>query len=143
MFLKDSRSAPCTRSVVGRRSRGRSAFVFEVRRDSMEAKKTSGNLSRRAFTPAAVAAFSFVPRRVLGGMNQAAPSDKLNIAAVGIGGMGRNYIKGCESENIAALCDVDEALAAPVFARYPNAKRYRDYRVMLENEKGIDAVIIG
>jgi predicted dehydrogenase len=109
----------------------------------METKKTSGNLSRRAFTPAAVAAFSFVPRYVLGGTNQAAPSDKLNIAAVGFGGMGQNYIKGCESENIAALCDVDEVYAAPVFARYPNAKRYRDYRVMLEKEKGIDAVIIG
>jgi hypothetical protein len=109
----------------------------------METKKTSGNLSRRAFTPAAVAAFSFVPRHVLGGMNQAAPSDKLNIAAVGIGGMGQNYIKGCESENIAALCDVDETFAAPVFARYPHARRYRDYRVMLEKEIGIDAVIVG
>src|SRR5271157_5652901 len=109
----------------------------------MEAKKTSGNISRRAFAPAAVAAFSFLPRHVLGGMNQRAPSDKLNIAAVGIGGMGQNYIKECESENITALCDVDEEFAAPVFARYPKAKRYRDYRVMLEEEKGIDAVIIG
>lgn len=57
--------------------------------------------------------------------------------------MGANYLKGCESENIVALCDVDDAFAAKTFARYPNAKTYRDFRVMLEKEKGIDAVIIG
>lgn len=69
--------------------------------------------------------------------------DRLNIAAVGIGGVGSSYIKGCSTENIVALCDVDDALAAKVFTAYPKASRYRDYREMLEREKDVDAVIIG
>lgn len=74
----------------------------------------------------------------------AAPSSqKLRIAAVGVGGMGANYIEGCATEHIAALCDVDDEMAAKVFAQYPRAARYRDYRRMLEREKEIDAVIIG
>jgi predicted dehydrogenase len=73
----------------------------------------------------------------------ARPNDKLNIAAVGIGGMGQNYIAGCETENIVALCDVDTDYAAKVFEKYPKAARYKDYRVMLEKEKSIDAVIVG
>jgi predicted dehydrogenase len=95
---------------------------------------------RRAVFPAA---FSIVPRRVLGGAGHVAPSDKLNIAAVGVGGMGSEYLKGCDSENVVALCDVDQEFAAHVFQRYPAAARYRDFRVMLEKEKSIDAVIVG
>lgn len=89
------------------------------------------------------AVFTLVPRHVLGGVGYTAPSDKLNIAGVGVGGVGRSYLKNCESENFVALCDVDEKLAAPVFARYPHAKTYRDYRIMLEKQKDIDALIIG
>jgi predicted dehydrogenase len=98
-------------------------------------------LTRRTFLPA-TAAFTVVPRHVLGA-GYVAPSDKLNIAAVGVGGMGQNYVKGCASENIIAIADVDPALAAPVFKSYPGAKVYKDYRLMLEREKGIDAVIVG
>lgn len=94
------------------------------------------SITRRAFLPAA-AAFTIVPRRVFGA------NDRLNIAAVGVGGVGQSYLKGCESQNIVALADVDHNLAAPVFKTYPGAKVYKDYRVMLEKEKGIDAVIIG
>ncbi len=92
------------------------------------------NLSRRYFIPGVAASFV---------LRASAPSDKLNIATVGIGGMGGVYTKNCESENIVAVCDVDDVFAAPAFKRYPNAKRYKDYRKMLESEKGIDAVIIG
>jgi predicted dehydrogenase len=99
-------------------------------------------LTRRELLPAAAAALTIVPRHVLGA-GYAAPSDKLNIAAVGVGGMGQNYIKGCASENIVAIADVDHDFAAPVFKQYPGAKVYKDYRVMLEREKGIDAVIVG
>jgi predicted dehydrogenase len=99
-------------------------------------------LTRRSLLPATAAAFTIVPRHVLGA-GYAAPSDKLNIAAVGVGGMGKSYVKGCASENIVALADVDHAYAAPVFKTYPNARVYKDYRVMLEKEKGIDAVIVG
>ena len=99
-------------------------------------------MTRRGFLPATAAAFTIVPRHVLGA-GYAAPSDKLNIAAVGVGGMGKNYVQGCASENIVAIADVDHAYAAPVFKTYPGAKVYKDYRVMLEQEKGIDAVIVG
>jgi predicted dehydrogenase len=107
----------------------------------MSEDKSSG-ITRRALLPASAAAITILPRHVLG-MGYQAPSDKLNIAAVGVGGMGENYVAGCKSENIVAIADVDDTLAAPVLKEYPGAKPYRDYRVMLEKEKGIDAVIIG
>jgi len=110
------------------------------------ALKPGGTLRRREFLPRAAAAagvFTIIPRHVLGGQGQSAPSDKLNIAAVGVGGMGQNYMKGCASENIVAIADVDHEFAAPVFKSYPGARLYHDYRVLLEKEKGIDAVIIG
>ncbi|OHB77857.1 MAG: hypothetical protein A2W31_11840 [Planctomycetes bacterium RBG_16_64_10] len=72
----------------------------------------------------------------------ATPNERLNIAAIGAGGKGRSDIRECESENIVALCDPDEARAAESFARYPKAARYRDYRQMLEQRKDIDAVLV-
>ena len=70
------------------------------------------------------------------------PNEKLNIAGIGIGGRGRSDLKECANENIVALCDVDEEYAAKTFAAYPNAKRYKDYRVMLDKQKDIDAVVV-
>jgi predicted dehydrogenase len=69
-------------------------------------------------------------------------SEKLNIAGIGVGGQGAGDLKEMDSENIVALCDVDWEKAGGVFKRYPDAKQYRDYREMLEKEKGIDAVMI-
>ena len=102
-------------------------------------------MSRRHFVGgmAAAAAFTIVPRHVLG-QGQTPPSDKLNIAGIGVGGMGeRNMIKCSEAgENIVALCDVDDVFAAKTFNRFPNAKTYRDFRKMLETQKDVDAVVI-
>lgn len=92
---------------------------------------------------ASAAAFLIVPSAVLGGQAGTAPSDKLNIAGVGVGGMGFNYLRNCESQNIVALADVDHGYSARVFAHFPKAKTYRDYREMLDKQKDIDAVIIG
>ncbi len=105
---------------------------------------TDSHLSRRKFIgrAATVAAFSIVPRHVLGGPNRKTPSEKLNIAGIGVGGMGAANLKALESENIVALCDVDHAFAAGTFKRYPNAKTYTDYREMLDKQKDIDAVVI-
>lgn len=105
---------------------------------------TGFHLTRRKFigTAATVAAFSIVPRHVLGGPNQKAPGEKLNIAGIGVGGMGAGNLKALESENIVALCDVDHAYAANTFKLYPNAKIYTDYREMLDKEKDIEAVMI-
>ena len=142
--------------------------------------------TRRKFltqTAAAAATLSIVPRHVLG-RGFPAPSDTLNIANVGIGGMGRANLINVASQNIVALCDVDWGYAgkaldgldssilktkarldgtdtAPLPADFdrtkaqaqldamlqlkvklPKAKRYKDYREMLEKQKGIDAVVI-
>ena len=100
------------------------------------------SMSRRRFaSTTALAALSaaIVPSRVLGAQ---APSNRLNIAAIGIGGMGASNLRALEGETIVALCDVDRAYAAKTVALYPQARFYRDYRLMLEKEKGVDAVVI-
>ncbi len=101
-------------------------------------------LSRRSFMgkTAAVAAFTVVPRHVLGGAGNVPPSEKLNIAGIGIGGRGEGDLDECGSENIVALCDVDEKHAARVFKKYPNARKWTDFRKMLDEQKDIDAVVI-
>ncbi len=101
-------------------------------------------ISRRRFVgaTAATAAFTIVPRHVLGGAGHTAPSVKLNIAGIGVGGMGKSNLSQLETENIVALCDVDHAYAAGTFQKYPRAKVYSDYREMLDKEKSIDAVMI-
>jgi len=159
----------------------------------MNKKKTNAlNFSRRDFlgTMAATAAFTIVPRSVLGGSGFTAPSDMVNVAGIGVGARGASNIRGfatpdvpigsrtggvqtrfsstfagiqqqtqaraaaaeaparAEAEayqhaNIYALCDTDHDFAAHVFAGYPKAKVYQDYREMLEKEKEIDAVMIG
>jgi predicted dehydrogenase len=110
-------------------------------------KVNSRVLSRRHFmgnTAAAVAAFTIVPRHVLGGAGRIPPSEKVNVAAIGAGGIAKVNIHGCSLyANIVALCDVDGRQAAEMFNKYPDVPKYRDFRVMLEKEnKTIDAVII-
>lgn len=101
-------------------------------------------ISRRSFLGAAAstAAFTIVPAHVLGGPRHRPPSEKLNIAGIGIGGMGAVNLGALESENIVALCDVDHEYAGKTFKKYPGAKVYADYREMLEKQKDIDAVLI-
>jgi len=102
-------------------------------------------MSRRSFVKAsaAVAALTIVPRHVLGGEGKPAANEKLNIAGVGVGGMGGSNLAACESENVVALCDVDAGgYAAKTFGKYPKAKAYKDFRVMLDQQKDIDAVIV-
>ncbi|MFP6633802.1 MAG: Gfo/Idh/MocA family oxidoreductase, partial [Planctomycetota bacterium] len=70
------------------------------------------------------------------------PNEKLNIGIIGAGGKGAADLAGVSSENIAALCDVDNSRAAASLNRYPKAARYTDYRKMLEKEKGLDAVTV-
>ncbi len=101
-------------------------------------------MKRRAFLKAtAVASFGFqlVPRHVLG-QGQTPPSAKLNIAGVGIGGQGGGVLGDMKTENIVALCDVDWAKAAGTFNNFPNAEKFKDYRVTLEKRKDIEAVMI-
>ena len=102
--------------------------------------------SRRNFIKKSIVVPSIMilPRHVLGGKGYTSPSDKLNIAGIGVRkwGMGANNLSQCATENIVALCDVDQKQAAPTYKKYPKAKVYKDFRIMLENQKDIDAVIV-
>src|SRR3989339_946787 len=106
-------------------------------------------MTRRTFIGSAVAAFTIVPASVLAKNPERAPSDKLNVAAIGAGGMGNANVNNLAGEkidpkireNIVALCDVDDVQAAKTYKEFPKAKTYRDFRVMLEKQKDIDAVI--
>ncbi|MDL2277544.1 Gfo/Idh/MocA family oxidoreductase [Parabacteroides sp. OttesenSCG-928-G07] len=169
----------------------------------MSNKKSSLNFSRRDFigTMAATAAFTVVPRSVLGGPGYTPPSDMVNLAGIGVGSQGGGDIQNImtpevpiqrrqgsggggmlmqgyagiqpqrqqrpgaagggvananaavqmgdagrgtfKHANIYALCDVDHDYAGHIMAGYPSAKKYHDYREMLDKEKEIDAVLIG
>jgi len=107
--------------------------------------KPSLHLSRRDFvrdTAVAVAAFNIVPGWVLGLNGQTPPSEKLNIAGIGVAGQGAQDISQFPDHNIVALCDVDWAHAAGTFKKFPNARQWKDYRKMLDEQKDIDAVIV-
>ena len=118
--------------------------------EKTEKKQIEGKaagISRRQFVSAAAATaatFAFVPRHVLGGQGNTPPSEKLNVAAIGAGGMGSGNTNACAAAgaNIVALCDVDWDRASDTFKRFPNAKQYKDFRKMLDNEKSIEAVIV-
>ncbi len=113
-------------------------------------------ISRRSFvsgaSAATAAAFTIVPRRVLGGPGYKAPSDKLNIACIGVGGKGRSDTRAAMGENIVALCDVDDTQMAKfkdtikdddeALAWFDKVKKYKDFRVMLEQQKDIDAITV-
>jgi hypothetical protein len=108
--------------------------------------KAETRATRRQFmaTAAAVTAFSIVPRHVLANSGQQPPSDKLNIGCVGVGGMqGLNDVRNVSRENIYAICDVDETFLDKAASSYPAAKRYRDFREMLDKEqKNLDAITV-
>lgn len=67
---------------------------------------------------------------------------KLRIAGIGVGGMGLNNMTNLAAEDIVALCDVDQLHAAGAFKKFPDAKRWRDFREMLEKQPEIEAVMI-
>ncbi|MCW0481160.1 Gfo/Idh/MocA family protein [Gaoshiqia sediminis] len=103
------------------------------------------NMSRRHFlgvAGTAASVFTILPSYAVSGLGHVAPSDKLNIAGIGVGGKGWENLANMPGQNMVALCDVDWEYARPVFKKYPRAKQYQDFRVMLEQQKDIDAVVI-
>jgi predicted dehydrogenase len=123
----------------------------------MKKQTSEVNINRRKFLQTGImagSAFMIVPRHVLGGNGYTAPSDKLNIACIGVGGKGRVDIDEVKSQNIFALCDVDQVQATMVknnafskfdknpYDEFPQAKKYIDFREMLDKEKDIDAVTV-
>ncbi len=107
----------------------------------------TGIIDRRSFirtASAGLAGLTIIPSHAVSGLGHIAPSDKLNIAGIGIGGMGRGVLEDMAgTENIVALCDVDwSERVERVFNTYPSAKRYKDFRIMLDRQKDIDAVMV-
>lgn len=104
------------------------------------------DLTRRKFikNSSTVAGFTIVSSHVLGKtLGYVAPSDKLNIAGIGVGGMGRRNLANMNTENIVALCDVDWRYAQKTFNDYPKAKQYKDWRKLFdEMGDSIDAVMV-
>jgi hypothetical protein len=112
----------------------------------MTEKSNKKSVSRRAFlgtTAAAAAGISIIPSHAVAGLGHKAPSDKMNIAGIGVGGMGFGNLKNMSKENIVGLCDVDWKYANRTFEAYPNAKKFKDWRTMYDQiGKEIDGVLI-
>lgn len=105
-------------------------------------------MNRRTFlkhTGALAGVFTIVPSSVLGGPGRTAPSDKITLAGIGVGGVGHSQLQKCDSQGgqVVALCDVDDVYAKKSFDLWPQAKRYRDFREMLDAETDVDAVYCG
>ena len=104
-------------------------------------------VTRRQFVrnvSAGAALFTIVPRHALASQDAPGANDRLNIAGVGVGGQGWGDLQQFRSENIVALCDVDDQRAADAFKALPEAKRFRDFRKMFDAmEDQIDAVVVG
>ena len=106
-------------------------------------------MNRRTFlrgTTAGLALFNILPGTIVQGAGRISANDKVNVAGIGVGSQGGGDIGAVagEGQNIVALCDVDDNYAAKTFQKYPDAKKFKDFRVMFDQMgKGIDAVVIG
>ena len=116
-----------------------------MNRDSKN-RNTLSNRREFLASTTALAAFTIIPRHVLAQSGEQAPSDRMNIGCVGVGGMqGGNDVRSVSSENIYALCDVDENHLNQTAMKYEDShpKLYRDFRVMLDREyKNLDGITI-
>src|SRR5262245_57113959 len=100
-------------------------------------KFESTSFNRRQFlrrTGAGMALFYLAPRCALPAAPRRAANDKINVAGIGVGSQGGSDTNAVAAEgaNIVALCDVDSKYAAKTFAKYPNARQFTHYRVMLD-----------
>lgn len=102
--------------------------------------------SRRNFikkTTIATAGISIVPNFAVSGLGHKAPSDKLNIVGIGVGGKGYPNLKAMDTENIIGLCDIDWNYSQRCFDEFPRAKKYYDWRKMFEElGDSMDAVMV-
>jgi predicted dehydrogenase len=103
-------------------------------------------MNRRDFLTSTGAASTgfWIAGRQTGYGQEKSPNAKLNVASIAVGGRGRASLDACKNENIVAVCDIDDKPLDKACADFPKAKRYNDYREMLEKEAGtIDAVTVG
>ncbi|MGI8603939.1 MAG: Gfo/Idh/MocA family protein [Verrucomicrobiales bacterium] len=104
-------------------------------------------MKRRSFLSSSTAAafgFQFVPGPVLRAQEGGnTPNNKIRLAVIGCGGQGGSDLGNMASEDIVALCDVDDRRAAGSFTKFPKAKRFKDFRKMFDAmSNGIDAVLV-
>ncbi len=110
--------------------------------------KSICHVTRRSFVASSAALASGlalgIPAQQASAARRSAAHDKLNVGVVGAGGRGADNLNDLRSTgvNIVALCDCDARNAADSFIRYPDAKRYTDWRKMLEVEKSLEAVLV-
>ena len=121
-----------------------------AQRKGLSASKSNKIWTRRNFLKtvgSAAISFSIVPRHVLGGARHVPPSETIHVAGIGVGGVGHGQLRSISQQantEIVALCDVDDVYAARTYNYFPKARRYRDFREMLEAEGDrIDAVYCG
>jgi predicted dehydrogenase len=104
---------------------------------------TTKNNSRRNFLKSSAVACSGLWLGANTSVQAVSPNEKLNIACVGVGGRGSANVSGVAGENIVAMCDVDENKAGSRFQEFSKARKFQDFRVMLDKlDKQIDAVVI-
>ncbi len=99
-------------------------------------------ITRRSYlksTAAAATAFTILPAGLARGY---AANEKLNLGIIGAGGRGGANLQAVAGENIAALCDVDRGPLNAAARRFPDAKTYTDFRELLSEAKGLDAVVV-
>lgn len=102
------------------------------------------SITRRSFLSRGAAAVGplLLLERYGTARGQESPNGKLNIAGIGIGGMGGGNLRNLERQNVVALCDVDHEYAAKTLEAFPKARRYTDYRELLTKETDVDGVVI-
>lgn len=110
---------------------------------SRENRSKRREFLQQSLAGAALAGFAIVPRYVLGGEGHLPPSEKLNIAGIGVGNRGWTVIRQMEAHNIVAICDVDANYLGKASERYPNARKYNDFRKLIDwEENNLDAVAV-
>src|SRR5277367_1758054 len=111
--------------------------------DTLRIEVPHRGLSRRQFIyTTAIAAGSLAISSFSARARPKSANEKLDVAIIGVTGKGAVDLQGMSGENIVAVCDVDSQNLARVAKNYPNARQYRDYRVMFEKEKNLDATTV-
>lgn len=107
---------------------------------------STGALSRRRMLQSSLATAAagwFVAPGISGDAAERSPNERLNIACVGVGGRGAANVSAVSKHNLVAFCDVDQQRAARTYQKFPDVRRFIDFRVMLDRlENAIDAVVI-
>lgn len=100
-------------------------------------------MKRREFLKTTAAFGLFLPGISGLARGDASPNERVNVALIGIGGQGGHQVGGLGSQNVVALCDVDDDRAGKVYEKFPNAKKYYDYRKMFdEMSNQFDAIAV-